>query len=188
MEELKNTKRLYEQNWNDLQKMLDHWMPQKVQTAEQLRKLNTKIGTLEEEMEAILMERIRDKANTERYDRMIQKREEEIAAIKKQISELENLDAALKKRQATLKRDISLMDDILAEGNISEANLRLLVEKIYITEQDGKLNVDIHLKAPFRTHGQIYENGKVTESWSAWNYDYDRLGAILEKEFWEVGA
>ena len=183
MEELKSTKRLYEQNWNDLQKMLDHWMPQKVQTAEQLRKLNTKIGTLEEEMEAILMERIRDKANAERYDRMIQKREEEIAAIKRQISELENLDAALKKRQAKLKRDISLMDDILAEGYISEANLRLLVEKIYITEQDGKLNVDIHLKAPFRTHGQTYENGEVADSWSAWNYDYDRLGAILGKEF-----
>jgi len=188
MEELKSTKRLYEQNWNDLQKMLDHWMPQKVQTAEQLRKLNTKIETLEEEMEVILMERIRDKANAERYDRMIQKREEEIAAIKRQICELENLDAALKKRQAKLKRDISLMDDILAEGYISEANLRLLVEKIYITEQDGKLNVDIHLKAPFRTHGQTYENGEVTESWSAWNYDYDRLGAILGKEFWEVGA
>lgn len=188
MEEVKSTKRLYEQNWNDLQKMLDHWMPQKVQTAEQLRKLNTKVGTLEEEMEAILMERIRDKANAERYDRMIQKREAEIAAIKRQISELENLDAALKKRQATLKRDISLMDDILAEGYISEANLRLLVEKIYITEQDGKLNVDIHLKAPFRTHGCTYENGEVTESWSAWNYDYDRLGAILAKEFWEVGV
>ena len=188
MEELKSTKRLYEQNWNDLQKMLDCWMPQKLQTEEQLRKLNTKIGTLEEEMEAILMERIRDRANAERYDRMIQKREEEIAAIKRQISELENLDAALKKRQAKLKRDISLMDDILAEGYISEANLRLLVEKIYITEQDGKLNVDIHLKAPFRTHGQTYENGEVTESWSAWNYDYDRLGAILGKEFWEVGA
>lgn len=188
MEELKSTKSLYEQNWCDLQKMLDHWMPQKVQTGEQLKKLHTKIETLEEEMEAILMERIRDKANAERYDRMIQKREEEIVAIKRQVSELENLDAALKKRQAKLKRDISLMDDILAEGYISEANLRLLVEKIYITEQDGKLNVDIHLKAPFRTHGQTYENGEVTESWSAWNYDYDRLGAILGKEFWEVGA
>lgn len=188
MEELKSTKRLYEQNWNDLQKMLDHWMPQKMQTVEQLRKLNTRTNALEEEMEVILMERIRDKANAERYDRMIQKREEEIAAIKRQISELENLDAALKKRQATLKRDISLMDDILVESYISEANLRLLVEKIYITEQDGKLNVDIHLKAPFRTHGCTYEDGEVTESWSAWNYDYDRLGAILAKEFWEVGA
>ncbi len=29
------------------------------------------------------MERIRDRANAERYDRMIQKREEEIAAAKK---------------------------------------------------------------------------------------------------------
>ena len=37
MEEPKSTKRLYEQNWNDLQKMLDHWMPQRMQTVEQLR-------------------------------------------------------------------------------------------------------------------------------------------------------
>jgi site-specific DNA recombinase len=38
----------------------------------------------------ILMERIRDKANAERYDRMIAKREEQIAEVKKQIEELQN--------------------------------------------------------------------------------------------------
>ena len=37
---------------------------------------------LEEEVEVILMERIRDKANAERYDRMIAKREEQIAEAK----------------------------------------------------------------------------------------------------------
>ena len=37
------------------------------------------------------MERIRDKANAERYDRMIEKREAEIAAAKKQIERLEQL-------------------------------------------------------------------------------------------------
>lgn len=80
------------------------------------------------------------------------------------------------------------MDDILADGYISEANLRLLVEKIYITEQDSMLNVDTHLKASFWTHGYTYEDGEITEAWSAWNYDYDRLGAILGKDFWEVDA
>ena len=34
---------------------------------------------MEEELEDILMERIRDKANAARYDRMIAKREEQIA-------------------------------------------------------------------------------------------------------------
>lgn len=37
------------------------------------------------------MERIRDKANAERYDRMIAKREEQIAEAKKQIEELQNI-------------------------------------------------------------------------------------------------
>ena len=49
------------------------------------------------------MERIRDRANAERYDRMIQKREEEIAAAKKQIEELQNISAVLRERQTKLK-------------------------------------------------------------------------------------
>lgn len=173
--ELRGTKRMYQQNWNNLQAVIDRWIPQQSQAAEQIKKLTNRIDGLEEEMEVILMERIRDKTNAERYDRMIQKREDEIESIRKQIKELENLDATLKKRQATLKRDIRMMEDILAEEKISEANLRLLVDKIYITERDGKLDLDIRIKAPFRTHGETYENGEVTKSWAAWNFDDDRL-------------
>jgi hypothetical protein len=131
------------------------------------------------------MERIRDKANAERYDHMIQKREDEIAAINKQITELENIEEVLKKRQASLKRDIRMMDDILAEGHISEAHLRLLVEKIYISERDGKLDVDIHIKAPFRTHFDIYEDGEVVESGASMDFDYDRLWDIIDADFRE---
>ena len=97
------------------------------------------------------MERIRDRANAERYDRMIQKREEEIAAAKKQIEELQNISAVLRDRQTKLKRDIGMIDDILAEGVMTEAHLRMLVEKIYVQETDGKLSLDIQIKAPFRT-------------------------------------
>lgn len=59
------------------------------------------------------MERIRDKANAERYDRMIGKREEQIADAKKQIKESQNISEMLRSRQTKLKRDISLIDDIL---------------------------------------------------------------------------
>lgn len=180
--ELRGTKRMYQQNWNNLQAVIDRWIPQQSQAAEQIKKLTNRIDGLEEEMEVILMERIRDKTNAERYDRMIQKREDEIESIRKQIKELENLDATLKKRQATLKRDIRMMEDILAEEKISEANLRLLVDKIYITERDGKLDLDIRIKAPFRTHGETYENGEVTKSWAAWNFDDDRLWDIIMEQ------
>ena len=73
-EELRSTKRMYQQNWNNLQTLIDRWIPKQTQTAAQIKKLTDRIDSLEEEMEAILMERIRDKANAERYDRMIQKR------------------------------------------------------------------------------------------------------------------
>lgn len=184
-EELRSATRLYQQNWDRLQTVIDRWIPQQPSVEKKRKSLLSQIDTLEEEMEVILMERIRDKANVERYDRMIQKREAEIASIKKQLAELESLEDTLKTRQAELKRDIRMMDDILAEGNISESNLRLLVEKIYISEHDGKLDVDIHLKAPFRTHVDFYEKGEVVESGASLLYDFDRLGSFFEGDSWE---
>lgn len=184
-EELRSAKRLYQHNWDRLQTVIDRWIPQQPSVEKKRKSLLAQVDTLEEEMEVILMERIRDKANVERYDRMIQKREAEIASIKRQLAELESLEDTLKTRQAELKRDIRMMDDILAEGNISESNLRLLVEKIYISEYDGKLDVDIHLKAPFRTHVDFYEKGEVVESGASLLYDFDRLGSFFEGDSWE---
>ena len=65
----------------------------------------------------------------------------------------------LRSRQAKLKRDISLIDDILQDGEMSEAHLKMLVEKILVHEEDGKLDLEIRLKAPFRDHLDIFENG-----------------------------
>ena len=98
---------------------------------------------------------------------------------KKQIEELQNISAVLRERQTKLKRDIGMIDDILAEGTMTEAHLRMLVEKIYVQETDGKLNLDIQLKAPFRTHLDVYENGTLTERYGALNFDWNRLARLL---------
>ena len=151
-------------------------------TGVQTAKLEKSILRLEDEMEAILMERIRDKSHAERYDRMIQKREEEITAMKKQISELQNISAVLRERQSKLKQDIRMMDDILSEGTMTEAQLRMLIEKIYVQEADGKLSLDIQIKAPFRTHLDVYENGVLTEQYGALDFDWDRLAHLIYGE------
>ena len=179
MDELRNTKGLYQQNWDALEQLIAQWTPKAELTGTQIIKLEKKIRCLEDETEAILMERIRDRANAERYDRMIQKREEEIAAAKKQIEELQNISAVLRDRQMKLKRDISMIDDILAEGAMTEAHLRMLVEKIYVQETDGKLSLDIQIKAPFRTHLDVYENGTLTERYGALDFDWERLARLL---------
>ena len=185
--ELMQTKEMYEENFQAMEQLIDQWQPKASAATTQIKKQQERIAMLEEEMEAILMERIRDKANAERYDRMIQKREAEIAAAQKQIKELQNIEETLRSRQTKLKRDISMMDDILKEGHLSEAHLRLLVDKIYVHEENGKLSLDICLKAPFRDHMDIYENGEQTECYLSQSYDFERLGPIIMKDFLENG-
>lgn len=163
-QELLNTRNQYQQLWHSIENSIDHWMPKERDTAAQIRKQEKQIELLEEETEVILMERIRDKANAERYDRMIARREEQIAQARKRIAELENISQVLKARQAKLKKDISLMDDILSEEKISEVHLRMLIEKIYVYETAEGISLDIRVKAPFRNHTDTYENGVLTVS------------------------
>ena len=182
--EILRTKKMYEENWSRMEWLVEKWTPKASTASAKISKLQEHILLLEEEVEVILMERIRDKANAERYDRMIAKREEQIAEAKKQIEELQNISEMLRSRQAKLKRDISLIDDILREGKMSEAHLRMLVEKILVHEEDGRLDLEIRLKAPFRDHLDVFENGAQTDCFPSADFDYDRLGAAIYGDYY----
>ena len=182
--EILRTKKMYEENWSRMEWLIEKWTPKASTASAKIGKLQEHILLLEEEVEVILMERIRDKANAERYDRMIAKREEQIAEAKKQIEELQNISEMLRSRQAKLKRDISLIDDILREGKMSEAHLRMLVEKILVHEEDGRLDLEIRLKAPFRDHLDVFENGAQTDCFPSADFDYDRLGAAIYGDYY----
>ena len=182
--EILRTKKMYEENWSRMEWLIERWTPKASTASAKISKLQEHILLLEEEVEVILMERIRDKANAERYDRMITKREEQIAEAKKQIENLQNISEMLRSRQAKLKRDISLIDDILREGKMSEAHLRILVEKILVHEEDGRLDLEIRLKAPFRDHLDVFENGAQTDCFPTADFDYDRLGAVIYGDYY----
>ena len=182
--EILRTKKMYEENWSRMEWLIERWTPKATTANAKISKLQEHILLLEEEVEVILMERIRDKANAERYDRMIAKREEQIAEAKKQIEDLQNISEMLRSRQAKLKRDISLIDDILREGKMSEAHLRMLVEKILVHEEDGRLDLEIRLKAPFRDHLDVFENGAQTDCFPTADFDYDRLGAAIYGDYY----
>ena len=182
--EILRTKKMYEENWSRMEWLIERWTPKASTASAKISKLQEHILLLEEEVEVILMERIRDKANAERYDRMIAKREEQIAEAKKQIEELQNTSEMLRSRQAKLKRDISLIDDILRESKMSEAHLRMLVEKILVHEEDGRLDLEIRLKAPFRDHLDVFENGAQTDCIPSMDFDYDWLGAAIYGDYY----
>lgn len=181
--ELLDTKQMYQDNWSSLARLIDRWIPKAEVAGTQIAKLKEHILLLEDEVEVILVERIRDKANAKRYDHMIEKREAEIAAAGKRIEELQNISEVIRARQAKLKRDISLIDDILKEGKMSEAHLRMLVGRIYVHEMDGKIELDVQIKAPFRDYLDVYENGEQTESYASIDFDWDRLAHILYDDY-----
>lgn len=60
-----------------------------------------------------------------------------------------------------MKDSVEIIEEIIKEGAISDANLRLLVNKIIIFEKDKKLKIKIKLNAKFQRHKDCYdEKGK----------------------------
>ena len=67
--------------------------------------------------------------------------------------------------KAEMKESVDLIEQIIQEGAISDANLRLLVDSIVISEKDKKLHIKINLNAKFERHKDCYdEEGNLTES------------------------
>ena len=50
-----------------------------------------------------------------------------------------------------------IIDQIIEKGAISDANLRLLVDSIVISEQNKKLHIKINLNAKFERHKDYYD-------------------------------
>jgi site-specific DNA recombinase len=187
--ELLSTKKLYQNNWRALDQLIERWIPKANLTEGQIKKLKERLKILDDEIDAILLERIRDRDNAERYGRMIEKRQAETDSIHTRIGELENLSDTIRKKRATIKKDISMIDDILAADKISEAQLRLLIDHIKISETEAGLDVKIVIKAPFRTHIEEYdESGEVVDSAASLDFDFDRLAPLLFDDFSELPA
>ena len=74
------------------------------------------------------------------------------------------LSVSANKRKAEIKESVDLIDQIIQEGAVSDANLRMLVDSIVISEQDKKLQIKINLNAKFKWHKDYYdEEGNLTE-------------------------
>lgn len=147
--ELTGIRLVFDDLWENVEADVKKWAAGKSTTEKRLENLRNSIAETEFEIQKILMERIEDKQNSDMYDKMIGTRRDDIEKFKKEISEIENLDKTIKERKATLKHSIELLDDIIAENNISNANLHLMFDKIVIEETDEGLNLDLRLKSPF---------------------------------------
>ncbi len=156
--ELLRIKSQAEENWKSIEKDVKAIMKNKANTEKKISDMKSKISALKEDIENILMERITDKENREAYDNMIAKRKNEIENLTKKIDSIKNLDETVKKRKAEIKNSIDILDGIIKDGAISNANLRLLISEIIILEQDNELSIVVAMKAPFgEYYGELFD-------------------------------
>ena len=87
---------------------------------------------------------------------MLENCEKDIQQIAEEIESIKDYNSTIKKRKSELKKTVDLIEEIIKDGAISDANLRLLVDEIKIHESDKKLRIEINLKAKFTKHYEIY--------------------------------
>lgn len=129
-----------------------------------LKQLNTSLEQRKSDQKEILLERIRDREHADIYTEMLEKCESDIQKLENEIKSIQDYNSTIKKRKAEMKDSVEIIEEIIKEGSISDANLRLLVNKIIIFERDKKLKIKIKLNAKFQRHKDCYnDNGIVSE-------------------------
>lgn len=150
--ELNYLKNQAQENWKNISSEIEKWAKENNNLETKIKNLTQQSELIEQDIESILMERIRDKANEERYNRMIQKKENDLSIIKEEIEKYKNLENTIKNKKEQIKTSIDLLDDIISNGSMKESHLRMLIDKIIIYEKNGKLDIEFQIKAAFQTH------------------------------------
>lgn len=176
--ELLRVKKMAHANWEAIDALAKDWAAQKFNAERQIDRLQERISVLKNEVEQILMERIRDKAHADIYDVMLQKRDEAIQSAEQQINEYRDAQASIEARKESMRPGIDLLDAITSEGSVSDAHLRMFVNKVYLHEQDEKLRVEFVLNADFQTHLDLYDqNGELTDVCNDLGYYFSKASA-----------
>lgn len=89
---------------------------------------------------------------------MLKTCEDDIERLTGQIKEFEDIDKTIKKRKSQLRTSMELIDSIVADGSVSDTHLRMLVDKIIVSEVNGELKVQITLNGKFRMHIDTYSD------------------------------
>ena len=144
-------------NYDKVYEEVSKWRKQKNSVTSKIKSLKGELAQRKTDQKEILLERIRDKEHAEVYDEMLESCESDIKKIKTEIYEIENYDDTIRKRKAELKNTLEIMEKIVAEGAVSNSNLRQLIDKIVIYETADGLDIRIRIQANFTTHMKIYD-------------------------------
>ena len=103
------------------------------------------------------MERIADREHAEVYNNMIAKRENEIVELEKKIADCRIYNEISKEKHSKLKSTAEMLDEILDKGELSDAQLRTLVRKIIVHQNEDKsLDLRLEFNGDFEDSVAVY--------------------------------
>ncbi len=133
------------------------WIRKKPLYEQQIQMNTDKIFALKQQIEDLIMECITDREHASIYNSMIAKREEEIASLEKKTAALSEYDKVCKQRKEQLSNTTQILEEILSEGMISDVNLRMLVKKITIHQNEDKsLDVNFEMNGDFNGSASVF--------------------------------
>ncbi len=150
--ELLNIREQAKANFKQIDAKLNLWKQNKSLSQNNIKLLNEQLSQRKSDQQDILLERLRDKERADVYTQMLEKCESDIETLSKRIAELEDMDNTIKKRKTEISNSIEIFNKIIDEGTISDSDLRMLIDKIEISEQDSKLDINIILNGKFKEH------------------------------------
>ena len=131
--------------------IVKEWNKKKPKYDKMIKEFTEKIAILKTQIEGILMERINDREHAPMYNSMVEKREAEIAELTQKIEDCKRFDELSKKRRDELISTAEMLDEVLLEPYITDANMRLLVRKVTVHEnEDGSLDVNLEFNGDFK--------------------------------------
>ncbi|MCQ4021700.1 hypothetical protein [Ruminococcus sp. zg-924] len=76
----------------------------------------------------------KDREHADVYTEMLEACENDIQKIIEKIESIKDYNTTIKKRKSELKKTVDLIDNVIKDSAISDANLRLLIDEIKIYE------------------------------------------------------
>ena len=114
--ELLNMRRLAYENYQKADKQLQKWQKSKPTTEKQIIHLQERLKQRKSDQEEILLERIRDRAHSDVYTKMLEDCEKDIENLSQKIIAFQDIAKTVKKRKNDLQSSLELMNRIIEEG------------------------------------------------------------------------
>lgn len=125
--------------------IIKDWLKQKPMYEQQIKQYTDRITMLKNQIEELIIERISDRPHAQVYNEMISKREQEIMELQRKIEQSRQFDEVSKQKRDKLKSTAELLEEVLSESRISDANLRMLVNLVVVHQNEDK-SIDVRFE------------------------------------------